>query len=830
MVIITGMHRSGTSLAASLFHHAGLHIGDDLIGPDEGNSYGYFEDAEIMHFHERLLKRSGQSYLVQNRSAIGQVSAIEREEATRLVSQRNRRPVWGFKDPRAALFLTFWNDLIPDARFVFLYRHPFEVVLSLLRRGHDYDVEALADPLAALRAWEECNRAILSFYDEHQDRAVLAHIGRVVDGADAFVKTIADKLRLSFRALGSKEVFSPTALSRLDVNPSVAARFKKLAPGPSSIYRDLERAADLALARKRGSGVRETATKMEGRSRASWQNDVLHLMSALDPEAALKGRLALDRIRTSRITDLESKRARLEERGEEMRTHKVALEKLVSDLGDRLRESHDHAERLHEFSVQLETKLQERSSELEASQGERVQLEARFRREMSELEQRLLQKEQEAENVEARIASLEKRARESQRTEGSNTQQIAALEARLDERTRKLRRAEVGAARLQKSLEKATQLAEQKEGELHAAFETYQKLDSELTRRSAELDALRGEKATLELHLAGMGERSKAALDHVANLERDLVREQARSMRRNLELESIQSTRAWRWALKWYAIKRSLGLLPRDESDAKETEDELDVTRPSQTAPTTFARKGEAAGKPRVLFISHDAKRHGAQILLLHFLRWFKSHTDIPFEILLKADGELRSDFEELAPITIWNEDGAAGELRRRVCGNSPSTEDRSRMAKFDLIYCNTATNGQILESLSSSSCPVICHVHELDYFLSYETERGNTEQLTKHAHHYIAVSQAVKSNLVRNLHIAEGRIDVVHEFIPARSQNGLYLYGCVRRHGCARVAPQEVARRRRLGTGPLAGSGEPQEHKRACLRSSPSPLPRESS
>ena len=42
-IVITGMHRSGTSLLASLLRSSGLHLGDRLLPPSRANQPGYFE-------------------------------------------------------------------------------------------------------------------------------------------------------------------------------------------------------------------------------------------------------------------------------------------------------------------------------------------------------------------------------------------------------------------------------------------------------------------------------------------------------------------------------------------------------------------------------------------------------------------------------------------------------------------------------------------------------------------------------------------------------------------------------------------------------------------
>ena len=56
----------------------------------------------------------------------------------------------------------------------------------------------------------------------------------------------------------------------------------------------------------------------------------------------------------------------------------------------------------------------------------------------------------------------------------------------------------------------------------------------------------------------------------------------------------------------------------------------------------------------KVLFISHDASRTGAPLVLLNFLKWFKVNTAIPFLVLLKIDGEMEPEFQELGPTFVW--------------------------------------------------------------------------------------------------------------------------------------------------------------------------------
>jgi glycosyltransferase involved in cell wall biosynthesis len=164
--------------------------------------------------------------------------------------------------------------------------------------------------------------------------------------------------------------------------------------------------------------------------------------------------------------------------------------------------------------------------------------------------------------------------------------------------------------------------------------------------------------------------------------------------------------------------------------------------------------------------------------LLSNFLYWFKNNCDIPFRILLKKGGELESEFKALAPVSLFHEKRPNWHGWYRRGALVPGLNALANQIHFNklrrelfqdnigLVYSNTITNGEVLEFLSSLKCPVITHVHELDYWI-YRSGPYNLEQVKKYTHRYIAVSEAVKQNLIRNHGVPENEIDLVREFIP---------------------------------------------------------------
>ena len=184
--------------------------------------------------------------------------------------------------------------------------------------------------------------------------------------------------------------------------------------------------------------------------------------------------------------------------------------------------------------------------------------------------------------------------------------------------------------------------------------------------------------------------------------------------------------------------------------------------------------------KKKILFISHDALRTGAPIIFLNFLRWFRDNASIPFRIMLRNGGELEPEFQAIAPVIVFNR-----KIRlRRGLDKIPilfhrlkavanrihlnSLKKQLLQDNIGLIYSNTVINGEVLEFLSFLDCPIITHVHELEYWI--RQAGANFNRVKKYTQHYITVSEAVKKNLIQYHKIPEKKIEVVYGFIPTSS------------------------------------------------------------
>ena len=193
-VLIGGMHRSGTSLLASLFEGAGVAMGERLLGNGNGNDVGHFEDLDFQEFHERALVGNGLPTEGFTADGLPVVPTALRGQAEKILAARRRRGgVWGWKDPRTILFLDFWDELLPDAKYVFIFRRPWEVVDSFFRRG---DPAFVFNPLLAARVWLHYNRLMLRFVARHPQQCLVREMTQVIADPGAVFAAIREQLQV----------------------------------------------------------------------------------------------------------------------------------------------------------------------------------------------------------------------------------------------------------------------------------------------------------------------------------------------------------------------------------------------------------------------------------------------------------------------------------------------------------------------------------------------------------------------------------------------------------------------------------------------------------
>jgi len=240
ILVITGMHRSGTSLVASLLQSAGVDIGKRLMGGGETNLKGHFEDLDFVEFHESVLRSQGISTEGWTLERSIQVQEQYLDKAKSLIQGRLSQPLWGWKDPRTTLFLQFWQKLLPEATFVFVYRAPWQVIDSLYRRG---DQVFKTNPNFALDLWMNYNQAIIAFYDEFPEKCVIFNSETITSKPDLLTEIIEKELKIDFRRESGSDIYEEKLFNSQISSSHRPTLVKQYFPEAFELYQELNRRA-----------------------------------------------------------------------------------------------------------------------------------------------------------------------------------------------------------------------------------------------------------------------------------------------------------------------------------------------------------------------------------------------------------------------------------------------------------------------------------------------------------------------------------------------------------------------------------------------------------
>ena len=182
-IVVLGMHRSGTSLIASLINRWGAYAGDHgLIAADKWNPRGYWEYLPLVMFNMRLLREvDSRTYIPPDREQAARLvhlSTVPTWRAEGLAVLKEMKSVhdpWLWKDPRLSVLLPFWQAVWGKVVYVIAVRNPHEIVESLRRREERLPVAS------ALVVWQRYATEVLRRTSE--SRKIFVSYNHLMDDA-----------------------------------------------------------------------------------------------------------------------------------------------------------------------------------------------------------------------------------------------------------------------------------------------------------------------------------------------------------------------------------------------------------------------------------------------------------------------------------------------------------------------------------------------------------------------------------------------------------------------------------------------------------------------
>lgn len=185
--------------------------------------------------------------------------------------------------------------------------------------------------------------------------------------------------------------------------------------------------------------------------------------------------------------------------------------------------------------------------------------------------------------------------------------------------------------------------------------------------------------------------------------------------------------------------------------------------------------------KKKVLIISHDASRGGAQNSILNFSKILSS-SGFELHIILKQGGSLKEEFEKIGTcylwnkIDIWNSNFLVKILNKIINLNLFFNSKISKKIIHlnpELCISNTITNHEIVKDFYKTKIKIITWVHELNYMfdviekISYE----NPKALINNTNFFLCASISVQKYLKKTHSIPFEKTYVINEIINDKTE-----------------------------------------------------------
>lgn len=203
IIVVLGMHRGGTSAIARGLQVLGVELGDRLMPPNqEVNAKGFWEDLDLNALNIEMLHALGSDWNHLLPVGSNEVAVLHQKgyflRALDLLRQKvGNAPFFGFKDPRMAKLLLFWNEAFAigkfDVRYILAVRNPLSVVRSLERRDG-------LDAVKSYVLWLE--HVIASLTGTIGSKRVVVDYDLLMRSAEHEWSRIAKRLELSLDPVG----------------------------------------------------------------------------------------------------------------------------------------------------------------------------------------------------------------------------------------------------------------------------------------------------------------------------------------------------------------------------------------------------------------------------------------------------------------------------------------------------------------------------------------------------------------------------------------------------------------------------------------------------
>lgn len=163
----------------------------------------------------------------------------------------------------------------------------------------------------------------------------------------------------------------------------------------------------------------------------------------------------------------------------------------------------------------------------------------------------------------------------------------------------------------------------------------------------------------------------------------------------------------------------------------------------------------------KIIFVSHDAHCHGAQMLSLNIIKLLKNVFHYDIYLMLKSGGRLESEFAKYSTVFNLERDFASREKLEDLV-------DTLRNKGTDIAICNTVVSGDLIELFYAQDIKTLSLIHELPGVIQQYKMEENANIIAQYADTIIFPSEFVKSKFATLVTLDDNKCKIAPQ--------GLYL------------------------------------------------------
>ncbi len=205
VIIILGMHRSGTSCLAGCLKSFGLNLGT-VSDYNTYNKKGNQENKKVFKLNESILNDHAGSWNAPPKAPLNLTQQSMQAIKDIIAQYHQGEKPWGIKDPRMLMTYELWAPHLPPHSLVGTFRHPLAVAESLFAR------DAFPIPKEqGLQMWLTYNKKLIDIHKKTSFNLINFDLPK--DEYIAKIQHMAENLQLN---QNSGEVFFESTLRNQD--------------------------------------------------------------------------------------------------------------------------------------------------------------------------------------------------------------------------------------------------------------------------------------------------------------------------------------------------------------------------------------------------------------------------------------------------------------------------------------------------------------------------------------------------------------------------------------------------------------------------------------